>query len=86
MSRQAVTCTITFTVDADGAKLLPGWPGIWDCDKEPPRSGLYMEMQDAIHKSLATIEDHLPTVINARWVDVEINIGPEFSTHHPSQR
>ena len=80
MKRQAVTITLTFTVDADGAKLLPGWPGFTDCyDRStPPQTGLQMTIEDAAHKAVGFIEDQLPTVVDARWIAATLDIGPEF--------
>ena len=78
MKRRTLAVLIHLDVDADGAALLPGFPGCVgpegdEC--EPPISGLQLAVYAAYERQAGATLDELPTVLDAKWVACTVDEG-----------
>lgn len=76
MRKQHVHVTITLAVDADGAQLLPGWPGHLNPDDpgdfEPPIGGLAITMDRVTDAAVDAMLERLPTVLGAQHIGSQV--------------
>jgi len=80
MTRSVYAITIHLDVDLDAEAILPGWPGSVDpadpTDCDPPIDGMTLAVQEAVNKAVTLLEDEMPTVADAHYIQISIQRIP----------
>ena len=81
--RQDVTITLVLNVDADGAALLPGWPGVSGpaddpSDLLPPIPGVELAAYAETERVIDLILEALPSVLSAEFVALVAAADPPY--------
>lgn len=78
--RSVYAITIHIDVDLTAAAILPGWPGSVNphdpTDVDPPIDGMTFALQNAVHKAVSVLEDEMPTVADAHYIQIALQRIP----------
>lgn len=80
-TRRQYAVTVWVDVDAEGADLLPGWPGsvspLDPTDVDPPIPGIELALDSCIDRMMEVIKERLSSVTDVRFAGGKVEPLPE---------